>query len=146
MPRSACLLSQSVPVLLPSESVFPPVWCIVALRGHRVDIHNVVQEGGMLATHRHEAILGGSRVERMLSNAAEQRAVLSEPELAQSTALRQPDARQSHRGRLARGDNVPRASTDVPSEIPSQEPSVLALLAAWQSIPETPACWLERKG
>ncbi|DBA73362.1 TPA: hypothetical protein ACH3X1_011407 [Trebouxia sp. C0004] len=34
----------------------------------------LLQEGGMLATHRHESILGGSRVEQMLSNAAEQRA------------------------------------------------------------------------
>ena len=35
---------------------------------------SVSQEGGMLATHRHESILGGSRVEQMLSNAAERRA------------------------------------------------------------------------
>ncbi|DBA89967.1 TPA: hypothetical protein ACH3X2_004343 [Trebouxia sp. C0005] len=34
----------------------------------------LLQEGGMLATHRHESILGGSRVEQMLSNAAERRA------------------------------------------------------------------------
>ena len=34
----------------------------------------VSQEGGMLATHRHESILGGSRVEQMLSDAAERRA------------------------------------------------------------------------
>ena len=85
----------------------------------------------MLATHRHEAILGGSRVERMLSNAAEQRALQSEPELAQGKSRAQPAVRQSH-SRPARV--VPSASADVPSESPSQEPTALALLAAWKGM------------
>lgn len=91
----------------------------------------LLQTGGMLATHRHEAILGGSRVERMLSNAAEQRAVLSEPELAQGISMRQTGAGQSH-SRPARV--VPTPSSDVPSEAPSQQPTALALLAAWKGM------------
>lgn len=93
---------------------------------------NMVQEGGMLATHRHEAILGGSRVERMLSNAAEQKAVLSEPGLAQGAAVRQPGAWQSQRGGVERV--VLQASADVPRESPGQEATALALLAAWKGM------------
>lgn len=67
----------------------------------------------------------------MLSNAAEQRAVLSEPELAQGISMRQTGAGQSH-SRPARV--VPTPSSDVPSEAPSQQPTALALLAAWKGM------------
>lgn len=91
-----------------------------------------VQEGGMLATHRHEAILGGSRVERMLSNAAEQRLVASEPELAHGASLRPPDTMQASRGEPSRV--VEESSGNVPSKSFSQEPTSLAILAAWKDM------------
>lgn len=88
----------------------------------------------MLATHRHEAILGGSRVERMLSNAAEQRSVASEPELAHGMLSRPSSTMQPNTGGPSRV--VQEASEDVtaPSESSSQEPTALALLAAWKNI------------
>ena len=84
----------------------------------------------MLATHQHEAILGGSRVERMLSNAAEQRLVASEPESAHGASLRQPNTMQANMGEPSRVVQEP--SGDMPSESFSQEPSSLAILAAWK--------------
>ena len=93
-------------------------------------MQNLMQEGGMLATHRHEAILGGSRVERMLSNAAEQRLVASEPEFA---SLRPPNSTQASRGEPSRVVQEP--SGGVPSESFSQQPTALALLAAWKDMP-----------
>lgn len=91
-----------------------------------------MQEGGMLATHRHEAILGGSRVERMLSNAAEQRSVASEP--AHGMPSRPSNTMQPNRGGPSRV--VQEVSEDVtaPSASSSQEPTALALLAAWKNI------------
>lgn len=86
----------------------------------------------MLATHRHEAILGGSRVERMLSDAAEQRLVASESEFAHSASLRPPSTMQANRGEPSRV--VQEMSEDVRSESFSQEPTALALLAAWKHV------------
>lgn len=84
----------------------------------------------MLATHRHEAILGGSRVERMLSNAAEQRLVVSEPEFAPGASLRAANTMQAIRGEPS--GVVQEPSGDMSSESLSQEPTALALLAAWK--------------
>ena len=86
----------------------------------------------MLATHRHEAILGGSRVERMLSNAAEQRLVASEPEAAHGASLRPPNTVQASRSEPSRVVQEPLGG--VPSESFSQEQTALALLAAWKDM------------
>ena len=93
-----------------------------------------MQEGGMLATHRHEAILGGSRVERMLSNAAEQRSVALEPELAHGRLSRQLNAMQPNTGGPSGVVQEVSEDVTVPSESSSQEPIALALLATWKNI------------
>ena len=68
----------------------------------------------------------------MLSNAAEQRAVQSEPELAQGTSLRQPSTVQPNMGAPSRAVLIP--SARLSSESPSEEPTALALLAAWKNV------------
>lgn len=73
----------------------------------------ISQEGGMLATHRHESILGGSRVEQMLSNAAEQRASGQQPAAAPGL---------SSAGRVAESDNT------------SSRLNVVELLATWKHV------------
>ena len=73
----------------------------------------VSQEGGMLATHRHESILGGSRVEQMVSNAAEQRASGQQPAAAPGL---------SSAGRVAESDNT------------SSRLNVVELLATWKHV------------
>ncbi|KAL0045771.1 hypothetical protein WJX82_003975 [Trebouxia sp. C0006] len=73
----------------------------------------LLQEGGMLATHRHESILGGSRVEQMLSNAAEQRASGQQPAAAPGL---------SSAGRVAESDNT------------SSRLNVVELLATWKHV------------
>ena len=73
----------------------------------------ISQEGGMLATHRHESILGGSRVEQMLSNAAEQRASGQQPAAAPGL---------SSAGWVAESDNT------------SSRLNVVELLATWKHV------------
>ncbi len=73
------------------------------------------QEGGMLATHRHESILGGSRVEQMLSNAAEQRA--GELEQQQAVAPGLSSARRA-----------------AVSDSTSSRLNVVELLATWKRV------------
>ncbi len=67
----------------------------------------------MLATHRHESILGGSRVEQMLSNAAERRASGQQ----QAVAPGLPSTR-----RVAVSDST------------SSRLNVVALLATWKHV------------
>ena len=75
----------------------------------------------MLATHRHESVLGGSRVESMLSHAAEQR-------VAQLDNIHaQPDAACT--ARTLASSNA--ASLQPASNAPA---SVVSILAAWQDI------------
>ena len=85
----------------------------------------------MLATHQHESILGGSTVERMLSNAAERKVARSgnANRPSRSTARRQDTCAPSEvapRGTIAVGH--------AQSSSSSQEPSAVALLAAWKNL------------
>ena len=94
-----------------------------------------MQNGGMLATHRHETILGGSRVERLLSNAAEQRAAEVDSELGPSRPLRRSSAsRQMARADAPANGHEPRARAVVTSAASSQSLSAVALLAAWKHV------------
>lgn len=88
----------------------------------------------MLATHRHEAILGGSRVERMLSNAAEKRSIASQPELAHGMPSRPSNTMQPNIGGPSKVVREVVEDVTVPNDSASQEPTALSLLAAWKNI------------
>lgn len=76
----------------------------------------------MLATHRHESILGGSRVERMLSHAAELRVSALDP-ASPFGGLAEPT--------YARQCTVARRSTEANSRT---ELSAVSLIAAWKEV------------
>ena len=76
----------------------------------------------MLATHRHESILGGSRVESMLSHAAEQRAAELDTNIHA----------QSNAARTAR--DIGSSSSVVVQPASGAPTSVVSILAAWQGI------------
>ena len=91
-----------------------------------VNISFVLQEGGMLATHRHESILGGSRVEHMLSHAAEHRVAALDQE--QNVVPAPPAARRSAAPPAATRSAAPSGEASQPSS------SVVALLAVWKGV------------
>lgn len=80
----------------------------------------LLQEGGVLATHRHESLLGGSRVERLLSHAAEQRAT------AQDMAAR--GAAAAAQVRAAMRDSQTASDSSGPAL------SIVTLLASWKGV------------
>ena len=85
----------------------------------------------MLATHQHETILGGSTVEQMLSNAAEQRA-------ARFGVVQQPSRSTAGRHNTCAPvppEFAPRSIVaGGHAQTSSQEPSAVALLAAWKNL------------